>query len=305
MTVGSIIISGDPVKLPERFLLNLTPASARGHSKARFSNYKPSDHAEGGHWTVSFRVQARENILKELFENGLNRLVEVWGYGLEPDFEGLIDDLVFVLPPDTFRKSLRNMANKVLMRADTDDDEIAERSTAIENTDSQDAFGIFDQILGGGVLTSVGVADQAVQQYVDLRGLPMPEAELGGGGMAGGSREPYVEVFVRGIILTLDRRVYNQTAETDAQSMTSEIGDILTSIGEYVSTQEKDTNTTLIYKEHNIDRRGLDVASSIPRVGDAAFNRWLLLMTGRDCTSVVGRRAILKQAAPVEPPPET
>jgi hypothetical protein len=301
VTIGSVIIRNDPVIEPERFVLNLSPANGRSFARARFSALRPSDRAEGGYWGLSFRIHAREVILKELFENGLGRLVEVWGYGLEPDFEGWIDEIIYTLPPDVFPISLRGIANKVHMRADTDGDEVAERSTTIENSTSQNLYGIFDRVLGGGALSGSAVADQTVQQYVDLRSFPMPEADFGGSR----GKEASIEIYARGYITTLERRIYNQTAETGVQSLSSEINTILTSIGQFIASSDRDANTTSIQREHDIDRRGLDVVLDIPRLGDSGNNRWLLRMEGRDCTGVVGRKALLRQAAPVEPPPSS
>lgn len=299
VSIGTIIIRNDPVKEPERFVLNLAPRNTRGYAEARFFSYRPGDRAEGGYWGLTFNIQARELILKELFENGLGRLIEAWGCGLYLDFEGWIDEIIYTLPPDRFRKSLRGIANKAFMRADTDGDEIAERSTVIENTDSQDDFGIFDRVLSGGVLSGSSVADQTVQQYIDLKAFPMPEADFGRSGRGGSS----IEIFVRGFIPSLERRVYNQTIETGTQSLSSEIGTILAAVGEFISGSDREANTTAVEREQDIDRRALDIVMDLPRLGDSNSKRWLLTIEGRDCTSVIGREALLKQAAPVESPP--
>ena len=171
-TIGSIIIRNDPVLEPEPFLLNLCPMDARGHAEAQFSKYTPMDRAEGGYWASSFTIHSRELILKELYENALGRIIEVWGYGLEPDFEARIEEIVFVLPPDRFTIGLRTLGNKAHMRADLDGDGEVDRSTIIEHDESQDLYGIAEGVMSGGQLASESVADQTIESLINLRALP-------------------------------------------------------------------------------------------------------------------------------------
>ena len=221
-TIGSIIIRNDPVLAPSPFLLNLCPMDTLGHAEARFQKYTPLDRAEGGYWAASFTVLAREVILKELYENALGRTIEVWGHGLEPDFEGRIEEIVFVLPPDRFTISLRTLGNKAHMRADLDGDGEVDRSTVIEHAESQDLYGIADGVMSGGQLSGESVADQTIQSLINLRALPKPAAQFGG--ETGVST---IEVFARGFLTTLDQRVYNQTEDTGNQSLSSQIRDVI------------------------------------------------------------------------------
>ena len=223
-TIGSIIISNDPVIGYEDFLLNISPMDTPGYAEAKFHNYTPIVRAEGGYWAATFTVHARENILKELYENALGRRVEVWGYGLEPNFEGRIEELVFVLPPDRFTKNLRGLSNKAHMRADVDGDGEVDRTSVIENEESQNLYGIAEGVMSGGQLSGVAVADQAIQSHVNLRALPKPAVSLGGEGCGGIAT---IEIFVRGYITTLEQRLYNQTDDVGNQSLSSEITDII------------------------------------------------------------------------------
>ena len=119
--------------------------------------------------------------MKDLFENGLGRHVDVWGDGLQHDFEGYVHEMVYNLPPDRYTVSLENMVNSVHMRTDLDDDGNVERSTTLTNSDSDSRFGTKEVVLSGGETESLSVADQAVQVYLDLRGFPKPEPSLGSG----------------------------------------------------------------------------------------------------------------------------
>jgi len=281
-----------------KFHLNLVHENAPGFADAVFSDFTPEDHAEGGYYSARFKIRARLNVLKEIFERGLGRWVEAWGYGLEPEFEGMITEMTYNLPPDRFTISLDPVVNKGLMRADLDGDGDVDRSTLLENTISQERYPISHLVLGGGEVQGNPVADAAVQQYLDLRAFPRPSMVLGGA-----TGDEYMEIFVRGFIWTLSRDVYNQTAVTGTQAMTAEIRDILNDKGEYVASQRRDANTTVVARVLDADRRPWDLIVDMTKLGDAESNRWLPQMTGRRCTNAVGRQFILKQAAPPVIPP--
>jgi len=295
--IGSIILRHDPVLKWERYLKTLVPLGDRGPCEMYFSAYRAEDRAEGGLYSLSFQVAARENLLKELYENALGRMVEAWGYGLEPDFEGRVVEVVFNLPPDRFTISLDLMTNKTWMRADIDDDGVVERTTTIENTDSQARYGISEAVLGGGEVQGLAVGDQAIQAYIDLRAFAKPAADFGGGQGA-----PYVELFCRGYIHTLDMRTYNQTAVTGTQSLSSEVADIIGSVGQFIDSVETEPNTTSVSRENDADRKAKDILFDMASLGDQDAHRFLLQGAGRSCTNAIGRRVLLKQAAPVTVP---
>jgi hypothetical protein len=257
----------------EDFLLNISPANTPGYAEARFDSYAPMDRAEGGWWACSFVIRARELILKELYENALGRHVEVWGYGLEPDFEGRIEELVYVLPPDRFTINLRTLANKAHMRADLDGDGEVDRSDVFENTESQDLYGTAEGVLSGGQLSGSSVADQTIQSLIDLRALPKPSVSLGGG--QGGTIST-IEIFVRGYITTLGRRLYNQTVIEGNQSLSSQVVDVIEGVGEFIESIDADANTTSVTQEYDIDRGADSIVFDLPRLGDSGNNRWLL-----------------------------
>jgi hypothetical protein len=301
---GIVIISyTTPAQIDQRqagFLLNLVHRdTSPGFSDATFLNFTPEERAEGGLHSVRFEMYGRLTTLKEMFERALGRWVEVWGYGLELEFEGIITEAIFNLPPDRFTNTLEPVANKGVMRADLNADGVVDRSTTIQNAASQEQYPISDLVLGGGQVEGLVVADQTIRQYINLRALPRPSLQLGGA-----SGEVHLELFARGFIWTLARQVYNQTALTGAQSMSAEVRDILSSgKAEYVARQVREANTTSVTREHDADRRPMDIIVDMTRLGDANNNRWLAAMRGRSCVSAVGRVFLLKQAAPPIKPP--
>lgn len=299
MAVGSIIIKHNPVTAWEQYVLTVSPMDVLGlrAGEAKFSDYQPQDRSEGGNWGMKFKLHARENLLKEMFEQGLGRHVEAWGDGLQQDFEGYIHEMTYNLPPDRFTMSLENMVNKIWMRTDYDDDGSVERSTTLTDADSDARYGTKELVLAGGETEGLTVADQAVQTFLDLRAWPRPEAALGTG-----RGDEYLEIFCRGYIHTLGWRVYNQTVDTGTQGMNAQVQDILDDVGEFVDSYSLDTNATTVTKEYDADRKALDILMDLARLGDASNNRWIIYMKGRNATSVIGREFILKQAAPAVVP---
>lgn len=296
MGVRSILIRNNPVSAFEDYRLTLVEQSS-SVTEAEFTNFKREKKAEAGYWTVSFDIRARLNILLELFEMGIDREVQAWGDGLEQAFEGTIFELVLHLPPDRYTKSIEPVANTMWMRTDYDADGEAERTTTLTSDQSVARFGTIEHVISGGEMPSLGVADQAVQSLLNLKDFPRPDAVFGGG-----QPEMKLEVFCRGWVNWFERQRYNQTASTGQVSLTSIISSIITATGGFVAATELDTNTTLIQEEYDNDRKGFDLLIEIPRVGDASYNRWLLRMVGQRATDAVGRRAVLREAAPAVAP---
>jgi len=223
MAVGSILIRHNPVTLWETYNLTAHPLGSSGLAAAYFAEYKPTDRADAGPYGLTFRISAREQLLKELFQNGLDRHVEAWGDGLQPDFEGSIVRMRLILPPDSFSVSLKDLLNSVHMRVDYDGDGDPERSTTLTEAESIDRFGTIERVLSGGEVEGLTTADQAVQTYLALRSLPQPDARLG----EIGSPEKYLEITAQGYLATLERRIYNQTADTGTTSMSAQISTII------------------------------------------------------------------------------
>lgn len=298
--IGSIVIRNNPVTARERYLMTVVPHDHRHVTEAWFEAYEPQDRVEGGYWTLKFKLYARENILKEMFEQGLGREVEAWGYGLQLDFEGQLYGMRYHLPPDVYEITQESIVNKLHMRADYDADGAAERGTELTNTDSDAQFGTKQQVISGGELEGLGVADQTAQQFIDLRGWPRPSSDLGAG--RGRSGAEYIEMFVRGFAHSLSDQVYNQTAVSGTQGMSSQIEDVLDAIGEFVRAYLVSANATTVTKEYDADQRGWDIIRNMLRLGDAQNQRWVGYMMGKTVTRPQGRLFIAEQAAPAVVP---
>lgn len=292
--IGSIILSQNPVTYWERYMLVAVAENEWGISDAVFTAYRNSEQAQGGFWSCSFQLHARETILKDLFERGLGRHVEVWGDGLQQDFEGYIHELVYNLPPDQFVVTLEDMTNRMRLRSDYDNDGITERTTLQEDADSQAQFGIKELIVSGGDVASQTVANQAAASFLALRSFPRPEARIGG---ASGSR-PFMEVFCRGYISTLEWRLYNQTAIKLTQAASLQLGLILDASAPFIKSRDIDANGTEVAQFADSDRTALDLCQGIANLGDANSNRWLFYVTGKTAVEAVGQRAVFTMAVP-------
>lgn len=215
MPPKSIVITHNPVTAWENY--HRTLSAARGD----FRDYVDDDRAMGGFWSCTFKMFGRPNVLKDFFKNGLGRNVMVYGSGMKVLHEGFVYEMVYNFPPDRYLISLKNMLNAIHMRADLDADGEVERSTVLENLESQGRFGIKEHVISGGQIDSLAVADQAAQAYIDLRGFPQPQVDRGKG-----RGEPYIEIFSKGYIETLAWRLFNCT-DVGTQGTSAEVEDIV------------------------------------------------------------------------------
>jgi len=292
MSAGSILIQANPVTAWEGFR-----AFAAEHPQAeyRYSQFTAADHAEGGFWSCSFRLEGRENLLLEMFENGLGRHVEVWNDRLGQDFEGVVWAMDLVIPPNRYSISLDPVHNKMWMRADIDADGEVERTTVLTELDSQGRFGIMEKVLQGAEAPSLAVADQAVQIFLDLQAWPKPEMGLGQG-----SGRLRLEMFCRGYIQLLGKRIYNQIALTGTATATEVFKSVVDAVGEFVGRQKRKQNSTPTAREFDVDRNAQQLLFDLGRAGDNTGQRWQVLMLGHSASSVAGRVISFKPFAPAE-----
>lgn len=290
MSVESLIIQANPVTAWESFRAFAAPGA-----EYSFSDYSSSEHAEGGFWSCAFDLEARENLLLEMFKNGLGRHVEAWNDRLGQDFEGVIWAMTLVLPPNRYSVSLDLVENKMWMRADIDADGEVERTTVLEDLASQGRFGIMEGVLSGGEAPSLAVADQAVQIFLDLRSWPKPEMSLGGA-----RGRPMLEVFCRGYIQMLSKRIYNQTALTGNGTATEVFKAVVDSVGQFVAKQVRKQNSSPTTREYDTDRNALQLLFDLGRTGDNTGQRWQVLMYGHSATQVSGRIIYFKPFARAE-----
>ena len=280
MAIGSIVVRHNPVTLWERFMLTLAPEDGK------FSEYSQEDRT-GGYYRANFNVFFDHVAASEFLESGLGRHVDVYDDQSIKVFEGFIFEIVRDTGKTLSSISLQNTVNKVFMRADHDGDQVTERSTVLQSAESQGRFGIKDNVLTGGEVASLSVADQGSQQYINWRSYPIPEPEIGAG-----SGVPHLKVFCRGYIETLSWRVYNST-DTGNQSANAQIQDILDDVAQFVDSYELEANSTLIAREYDADRRALDIINSIVAFGDSHDRKWVAYMTDN-------RKFIFRDAAPAE-----
>jgi len=226
MTGRSILISPNPVtQWGPKVVYSVRSAGVYHNAKTlTYGRYDSEDAAKGRFGPISFTLHGPQTVLKEMAENGLGRQVQVWGYGLEVEFEGMVWEMGLVLDEDRLDTGLDTMVNKAKMRADYDGDGDPERSTDISNEDSQERFGTKEEILLGGELSSLSVADQAVQTWINRKGFPLPEPRLGGGDAPGIA---YLVMFCRPYTDTLAWRVFNNAGAGGNQNLSQQFLDII------------------------------------------------------------------------------
>jgi hypothetical protein len=226
MAGRSILISPNPVtQWGPKVVYSVRSAGVYHNAKTlTYDHYDSEDAAKGRFGPISFTLHGPQTVLKEMAENGLGRQVQVWGYGLEVEFEGMVWEMGLVLDEDRLDTGLDTMVNKAKMRADYDGDGDPERSTDISNEDSQERFGTKEEILLGGELSSLSVADQAVQTWINRKGFPLPEPRLGSGDAPGIA---YLVMFCRPYTDTLAWRVFNNAGAGGNQNLSQQFLDII------------------------------------------------------------------------------
>lgn len=255
-----------------------------------------SQRAEGGFHRCSFGIRGSYDFLASFMQNALGREISVYDNNGDVVWEGYIHQMEFDAGSAVYSIDIGDMANAVWVRYRVRGSSTTSRSAVQTNANSIAKYGRKEFVLSGGELESTDIADGIAQQYVDLHGWPRPsptridpEKEL--------NEYPAIEVDARGWFETLNWCTYNQTASTDNQGASSQVDDIIsdTDVGQFVLSKDIGTNSTLVSKEYDADRRGGDIVRDIARVGDAKNKRWLAYMD-------VNRQFGFREASPPEEP---
>jgi hypothetical protein len=268
---GTIVVSQNPVTNWERY--------SRVFHVGEFSDLSMEKRAEGDAYRLRFRLYGTRDFLGDFMLRGLGRNVHLSAPNAKSAilWEGFIFELSQTNGYVTKRVSLQEMTNRVWMRYRVTGTSTTVRSTPYEDSVSQSRFGIKDFPLAGGELESSSVADQAVQQYLALHKWPMPIPMSISLGRTLLDR-PYLEVVAASYLETLGWRVYNQTVNTGNLAASSVISEVITAVGQFISSSELTANGTLVTRVFDTDRRALDIIRDIARLGDAKYQRWLIRM---------------------------
>lgn len=287
---GTINISANPVSSWETYHRTLIPAEEPGETG--FFGLSMENRADGGYYRASFTMRGPQLFLADFMERGLGRMVEMMGPGGVKAWEGLITEMEYDAGSAATRISLKEMYNRVWMRYRIRGSATTSRSTTMNDTDSQARFGIKTFVMSGGELESSDIADQATGAFLKMHKWPSAVPVSIGGSLA---NEHLLRVRCSGFFETLNWNVYNQTASTDNQGASAQISNILadSDVAQFVASTSIDSNSTLVSRVYDADRRGGDIIRDIARLGDSNNNRWIAYMTN-------DRKFIFKEASPPE-----
>lgn len=270
----AVVISENPISSWETY--NISLEESQDGSVRGFYNLQKEERAEGGYYRASFNLRGGHTFLQDFMRNGLGRDVKIYSPNGIQVWEGYINELAYDQGAAVSRWSLDDMANRVWVRYRTTGGSTTVRSTALNDTDSQDRFGIKEFVLSGGELEDSDIADQVAQQYLNLHSWPSPspvQVNLG----KELSSEPNLSVKCEGYVSTLNWCVYNQTSSTDTQGTSAQVTDITgdSDVGQFIKATDIDANGTLVTKVYDNDRRGWDIIRDLARLGDANNARWI------------------------------
>jgi len=274
---GTIQVKHNPVTTWETY--SHTFEKSADEKDAGYFGLKFSKRAEGGFHRASFSMRGPYDFLSGFMQNALGREVKIYGNDGHLVWEGYIHKQEYDAERTIYTVDLGEMANAVHVRFRARGASTTSRSAVQTNANSIARFGRKEFVLSAGELESSDTADAIAQQYLDLHEWPSPtpsrldpNKEL--------AEYPTVEVQCRGWFETLSWCTYNQTTDTDNQSASAQVSDIIsdTDVGQFISLTDIDSNDISISKEYDADRRGGDIVRDIARVGDSKNSRWIVYM---------------------------
>lgn len=276
---GNVNITFDPVLRWETYTITLPP-KITGEPSC-FENLDISDMAEQGYYRCTFRLNGPREFLQEMFFNGLGRHIQVASPEGQIVWEGKLFEMTLNVRAIQAVNSLKDEYNSVWARYRITGASTTNDSTAQTDTPSRARYGNRDYVLSAGELDVSGNADQICQRVLQWQRKPKPTLIPASSAQA----EPYIDVTCIGYADTLSWQVYNQTGNTGSEAASSLISDVITAKGQYVASSQLSANSTSVPKVYNVDRDAGGIVLDVARLGDSAYNRWLLrTMTDRILT---------------------
>ncbi len=236
--------------------------------------------ATWGFDTARFQMLGAQEYLRGWLEHGLVRDVEWVGPSGETLWNGYVDTLRLTLDGIAQVRSIRTMFNRiyyVYASLDTTSNPPKtgeQKTTTVNDTDSQDAYGIktFTHSAGEIDQTAAGLeANRLLTEKVEVI-----EDETVGFGGAGAA--PVLDVMLKGYGHMANWANYSQTVssgEVDADALISAI--VAADPNGIVSTDDTniDSNTLQVEQYQKGDTPGWTLAQRIADRGDGSGNRWV------------------------------
>lgn len=269
MTIKSIEISQNPVTAWETYHRSLYPKDI-GQS-AEFFGLDRGRVADWSFGRLRFNMAGSRPELEEFFEYALGRDVKVHNDRNGVDYEGFILSLDLNTGVHKLKKSLHHIFNRAWARYDaTGGVDQTQRSTVLNDTSSQDRFGIIERIVGGGQQSGLVAIDQGVKNKLEWFTWPKVNPDFGAG-----SGDPNIQIVAVGYGHTLKWRVYNQTVLVGDANLSVVASAVITACGDFIASSDIDLNLLQVPQEYDTDRIAYDVMDGLSAMGDLSGNRWL------------------------------
>jgi len=267
--IKSIEISQNPVTLWETYHLSLYPKGVGGGGE-----FFGLDRERTADWTfgrLRFTMPGSRPELEDFFEYALGRNVKVHNDRGEIDYEGFIFALDLNTGVHRLKKSLQHIFNRCWARYDaTGGVGATQRSTVLNDANSQARFGIIERVIGGGQQSGLAAIDQGVQNKLEWFTWPQINPDFGAG-----RGDPSIQITAVGYAHTLKWRVYNQVAVGGDANLSVVASAVIAECGDFIASSDIDLNLLQVPREYDTDRAALDIMDGLAAMGDLSGNRWL------------------------------
>lgn len=268
---GLSIIASDP-------LLAANRSSWNERLSDQLNSFRMEKRRIGGYWSASAQASHRQDVIEDWIERGLGRHMLVQDEALVTVGEFFVNRIDATLGKLTFTLGpLMDVANRVQVVYSTVDNTVSPpilgiraRTTAVNDTDSQAAYGILQKILSTGGSTATEAAQNG-STYLALNAWPQTGRRstfLGGAAAS-------MTIEMLGYWAWLGAYVYNQTAATGAVNASVKLQAVLAAqpnTGLFSTDYSRITaNTVQISQWEDEDRTGEDVVKAINALGTTTY----------------------------------
>jgi hypothetical protein len=245
-----------------------------------FDAYSQEVRALGGMWAANIAQRDRQSKIEDWIAGGLGRHIVVYDDAQQVIFEGFVNKISANLGPlSVERGPLLDVSNKIFLVYSTVDTAVSPpilgvraRTSTVEDTDSQDKYGIFETPLSSGGVTSTE-ADEIINTFIVERAEPQTSQSIN----IPPSAEPSVSLEILGYVHWLFYP-YNQTANTGTQNLSDQLEDILTADPNGIISTDYagiTANTLPVKRYENDDSSAWGLIKSLVAQGDASDNRYI------------------------------
>ncbi len=249
-------------------------SSFLGNLENDLSSYNDVVIAVGGYDSASFGISNNIQYIEEWIENGLGRHIETFNPSLETRWEGFVNSIQVSIGPLSFtRGPLLNVANNVKGKYTDFSSGVADETSFVPDTDSQNLFGIHKKIINVGKVSST-TANNILNTYVNENKYPESSQSLGdSGGLS-------LSVSCLGYYHMM-KYIYNKTSvdKDSTYTLREKIIDVIgADINSLISSDESQltTNTLSVFEYENEDKPAFDLIKEMLVMGSDANNNRML-----------------------------